>query len=123
MTERLLVLVWYRLPLLAGRLARTWGAALADGAYLVAFSAPAAVLPAAALALGLLAGRFRFGAEHVFTESVVILVLAILLGFLGSALGALFAADYALADFFLYQRPALGGDGIVAHCSCAARCR
>lgn len=114
MTERLLVLVWYRLPLLAGRLARAWAAALADGAYLVAFPAPAAVLPAAALALGLLAGRFRFGAEQVFTESVVILVLAILLGFLGSALGALFAAGYALADFFLYQRPALGGDGIVA---------
>lgn len=114
MTDRLLVLVWYRLPLLAGRLGRSGGAALSDGAYLVAFPALAAFLPAAALALGLLSGRLRFGAEHVFTESVVILVLAILLGFLGAALGALFAAGYALGDFFLFARPGLGRGGVAA---------
>jgi hypothetical protein len=115
MTDRLLVLAWYRLPLLAGRLARTAGAVLSDGAYLVAFPALAAFLPPAAFALGLLTGWLRFGAENVFTESVVILVLAIVLAFLGAALGGLFAAGYALADFFLYQRPALGFDrGLVA---------
>ncbi len=109
----LIELWWERVPLLAGRISRALSMALAEGLYLAAWPRVAAFAPLIPLVLGLLAGWHRFGAEQVFTQSMLILSLAVVFGFLSSQMGALFVLGYAVADFFLYDHPALRGAGLV----------
>jgi hypothetical protein len=78
---------------------------LSEGLYLVVFPPVAAFAPLMALLIGLVAGWQRLGAEVVFTQSAIILLLAVVFGFIGGQLGFMFVAGYALADFTLYANP------------------
>lgn len=102
----LIELWWNRLPLLAGRVSRTFSIVLSDGLYLAAWPRVAALAPPISLLVGFLAGWQRLGADQVFTQSMLILSLAVIFGFVSGQLGFMFALGYALADFFLYSHPA-----------------
>lgn len=55
------------------------------------------------LLLGLLLGAFHPGFGEVFSESWLVLILAVLLGVFSGHLGAMFLVGYVLGDFFLYH--------------------
>lgn len=69
-----------------------------DGHFVVVIPWLAAVLPASAAAFGLLAGLFRFGYDRVFTESVLLLAVLVLLGAFSSQLGVLAVVGFCLGD-------------------------
>lgn len=113
-TKWLIQLWWNLLPLQANRISRILSMILVDGLYLAVWPRVAAFAPLLSLFLGLLAGWFRFGAVSVFTQSIVILFLVIILGFISSQLGFLFVFGYAILDFF--TNPALEyGDPVQMH--------
>jgi hypothetical protein len=113
-TDSLIRLWWERLPLAVGRLSRTLLLVMSEGLYLVAWPTVAAFAPLVTLLAGLLVGWQRFGAETVFTQSVVILFLAVIFGFMGAQLGMMFVAGYAVADFILYGNPAAPFGDLIA---------
>lgn len=108
-TVWLVTLWWSEIPFWAGRLSRALAVLLGDGVYLVVIPWMGALLPPLAFLLGLVAGGERFGATQVFTQSMLILGLAVALGTIASQLGLLFVFGFALVDFFLYANPALQG--------------
>lgn len=101
--ERLTELWWIRLPQAARRVAVRPVLILVDGLYLTAWPRLAALLPALSLLLGLFLGALHPGFREVFSQSWLVLILAVLLGILSGQLGALFLAGFAFGDFFLFH--------------------
>ena len=96
---------WIRLPLVARRLSGKLTRALVDGHYLTAWPPAAAVLPPIALLAGLFIGWQHWGFTVVFSESMVVMIGAAVLGILSGHLGVLFVVGFALGDFFLSDTP------------------
>jgi hypothetical protein len=107
-TENLTLFWWYRLPMVAGRLTYGLAVMLTEGLYLTVWPVLAAFVPIIALTVGFLSGWLRFGgAELVFTQSILIMLLAIIFGFLSTQWGFLYIVAFGLADFVVYSNPAL----------------
>lgn len=102
---------WVVVPRAIARLSRVAGVAGRDGMHLLVWPSFAAGAPVTAALLGIAAGLFRFGADAVFTESVVILALAVVLGFAGAQLGAWFVVAFGLADLLLHDHAVPGYSG------------
>jgi hypothetical protein len=81
------------------------GTALGEGIYLSAWPRIAAFAPAGALVMGILAGWWRFGGEQVFTQSELIIAMALGLGLVAAQLGVVFTLGYALGDLLLWRHP------------------
>jgi hypothetical protein len=103
LAETLTTLWWIRLPQSARRLALRPVLALVDGLFIAVWPRLAAVLSPVALFLGLLLGAFHPGFDRVFSESWLMLILAVLFGVFSANLGAFFLAGFALGDFFLFH--------------------
>lgn len=103
--DSLTALWWERLPNLGNRCSQLLGAALGEGVYLTAWPRFAALAPPAALLFGISAGWLRLGGDRVFTQSHVIIAVAVGIGLVAAQLGALFTAGYALGDLLLWRSP------------------
>jgi hypothetical protein len=112
--QRLLTLVWERVPQRVGRLSRTLGVAFGEGVYVTAWPRLAAVMPVMALLLGVMAGWRRLDGPQVFTQSLLIMGLAIGLGIIAGQLGALFTLGYAVGDLLLWRHPEFLINGLTA---------
>lgn len=75
-----------------------------DGHVVLTMPVVAVVLPGAVLLLGLLSGLLRLGYEDVYTESIVLLVAMVLIGFFSSQLGVLVVVGFCLGDFLTAER-------------------
>lgn len=102
--ERLTVLWWIRLPQASRRLAVRPVLLLVDGFFLTVWPRVAAIATPLALGLGLLLGALHPGFDEVFSESWLVLVVAVFLGVFSGHLGAMFLAGFAFGDFFIYHR-------------------
>ncbi|MCB9009428.1 MAG: hypothetical protein H6656_19055 [Ardenticatenaceae bacterium] len=98
---------WVQLPLALGRISKLFLTVMTDGLYLTVWPLWAAFLPIFSFGLGLLAGWFRFGGSELFSQSIGILFLAIILGYISTQLGFLFVLGYAIIDFFIYDNPVI----------------
>lgn len=104
--DKLTYFWWVQLPLALGRVSKLLLTIMTDGLYLTVWPLWAAFLPIISFGLGLSAGWFRLGGPELFSQSIVILFLAIILGYVSTQLGFLFVLGYALVDFFIYDNPA-----------------
>jgi hypothetical protein len=104
-TSRAAELAWVEAPLRARRLSLPLAQVLADGHHLAAWPGRAGALPPLALLLGLLTGWRHWGFDHVFSESLALLALLVLLSSVGGGPAALFALGFACGDFFLSDLP------------------
>lgn len=95
---------WVSLPRRALRVSRPLAFDLADGHYLSAFPAVAAWATPVAAAAGLAFGAFTLGYERAFSESLTLVLVGTLLGYLATHLGLVFVGAFALGDFLLGQR-------------------
>lgn len=100
-----------------------------DGHVVTTVPLAGVLLPAAALAVGLVAGLFRTGYEDVYTESVLLLAVLVGIGAFSSQLGLLMLLGFVLGDI-VSTRPVIEyaarfsrdfwfsgvlGEGIIAH--------
>ncbi|HEX2092752.1 MAG TPA: hypothetical protein VHG28_10135 [Longimicrobiaceae bacterium] len=111
--DALRALWWERLPAYGNRFSRMLGVALGEGVYLVAWPRMAALAPAGALLLGVVAGWWRLGGPQVFTQSELVIAVAIGLGLVAAQLGVLFTVGYALGDLLLWRHPDFPVDGLM----------
>ncbi|MBV9525338.1 MAG: hypothetical protein JOZ46_05935 [Candidatus Dormibacteraeota bacterium] len=111
MDNRMADLWWGRVPGRAARLSSGLGTVFSDGAYLEAMPQVAALAPLLALLLGFIAGWRHPLAVDLFTTSVAVMVLALVVGTLSAAVGAWLVIGYAVGDIVLGLRDAvfLGG--------------
>src|SRR5439155_22850011 len=113
---------WIRLPRSAARLPGGVSAHLADGHFLAAFPVLGALATPAAAVTGLAFGGLRVGYSRSFSESLTLVVVSVVCGYLAGQLGAAFVAGFAIGDFFLGQTwwiyhsdtPGIMGHGLVA---------
>src|SRR5688500_19366078 len=98
-------LFWLRVPLLVRRMSASRGETLVDGQYLVAWRPLAAVTPPVALLLGLWIGSTHWTFRGVFTESLTLMMLTVVVGVSSTYLGALFVLGFALGDFLIMSTP------------------
>lgn len=99
---------WQTIPLAMARVSRVTGAIAADGIYLVSFQKIAAFTPLLVFILGCVSGWLGLGAEAVFSESLILILLALAAGAISTLHGALFVAGFALVDFFVNDHAFLG---------------
>jgi len=97
---------WTDAPARAARLTGAFGIVLRDGHYLRAITPVAAVAPAAAIAVGFIAGWRHPLATDVYTTSLFLMAIGLVVGTLSSAVGAWLLAGYAVGDIFLGVRDA-----------------
>jgi hypothetical protein len=95
---------WTRAPAFAGRITAALGIVMRDGAYIRAIPLLGAIAPPAAILIG-----FIFGWRHplqsdLFTSSLLVMLLALLVGCLSAAVGAWFVLGYSIGDIFLGAR-------------------
>ena len=94
---------WIRLPLAAHRISAGLAETLLDGYYLVAWPLMTAIAPPLVLITGLLIGAWHPGFGEVFTQSMLVMVVAAAIGILSAQSGLLFVTGFALGDFFLWH--------------------
>jgi hypothetical protein len=92
---------WVRLPLAIRRVSRGIALTLVDGLYLAARPRVGGAAPPVAFLVGLVTGWLRLGFEQAFSESIIVLVLAVVFGVMSAHLGAMFLVGFALGDFLL----------------------
>jgi hypothetical protein len=102
--ERLAVLLWVRVPrALIRRLPSLWGVA-GDGHALVSVP-PVAVLAPVVVTLGaFVVGAQRLGYEVVYTESVLLMAVAVALGVFSTQLGLLAVLAFGLGEQLVSER-------------------
>jgi hypothetical protein len=100
---------WIWLPLEARRLSAIAAVTLVDGLYLLGWPRIAGAAPLVALLAGLLVGWGHLGFTSVFSESLLVLALAVLLGVMSGNLGAAFLVGFVFGDFFLAHTAWTGG--------------
>jgi hypothetical protein len=99
--ERLAIVLWVRLPrAVIRRFPGAWGIA-GDGHTLVAFPPLAVVAPLVVTGAGLLVGAQQLGYEQVYTESVLLLAIAIALGTFSTQLGLLAVTAFAVGELLV----------------------
>jgi hypothetical protein len=97
---------WNSAPAFAGRITPALGIILRDGAYLRAVPWVGASLPAAAVFFGFIIGWRHPLASDLFTTSLFIMLLGLLIGCFSAAVGVWFLLGYAFGDLFLATRDA-----------------
>jgi hypothetical protein len=90
---------WSRAPRAIGRASPVAGELLADSRYLLAWPWAAAAVPAVSALLGVVLGLFH--PRQVYSGSVGVLVVLVLLGAIGATAGCWFVAGYLPADLLL----------------------
>jgi hypothetical protein len=109
--ERLAILLWVRLPrAVIRRLPSLWGVA-GDGHFLVAVAPLAVLAPFAVAAGSFVVGAQHLGYETVYTESVLLMAVAIAVGTLSSQLGLLAILGFALGEQLATRTGTLLGTG------------
>ena len=94
--------LWFvGLPRLVARRTRPLAYLLADGHFLVAQPWLAAVATPASLLLGLVWGALTLDYDRVFSESLPLILVACIFGFLSTNLGIAFVTGFALGDFLI----------------------
>jgi hypothetical protein len=106
---------WVWLPLVARRLSRGLLEALVDGLYLGVRPLVGALAPPLCLVLGFLCGWLHPGFSEVFSESLLVLALAAVIGTMSANLGLMFLAGFVLGDFLLAHRSWTAPGGLVEH--------
>lgn len=91
--------LWRRVPNAAGRLSPVLRELLIDSRYLLAWPAAAAVVPTGAFALGVLIGLVH--PAGVYTGSLAVLAVLVLLGAGGATAGVWFLTGFLPADLLL----------------------
>lgn len=99
--ERFVRFWWVQLPFRASRFSKKLPYSLLDGLYLAAWPAVAAWAPLLAVVTGLMIGWWHPGFESVFSESLVVLMIAAIVGMSSANLGLLFIVGFIFGDFFL----------------------
>ena len=107
---------WVSLPRALARRSATLAAVAGDGHVLAGFGlSPLAVIG------GLLIGMTHPGFEVAFTESLALMLAALVIGTVSSQLGVLFTLGFVVGDFLLFHtawttRPSFGdGSGLLAN--------
>ena len=95
---------WVGIPRKSIRVSRSVGFTLADGHYVLAVARPIAgwVLPAL-LILGFVIGANTIGYDRSWSDSLALMVLVALLGFLSTGLAAWLLAGFVVGDFVFGQ--------------------
>ncbi len=97
--------LWFvSIPRHCAKYSRALAYLLADGHFLMSRVAVAAIATPVCFALGLLAGASSIGYDRVFTESLLLMVVAAAIGFLATGLGVAFVVGFAFGDFFIGDR-------------------
>lgn len=91
------------MPRAVGRRSRALSAIAADGHVLLSLGPVAAVLPLVALAGGLYVGATHPGFEVTYTESLTLVLVALVLGTMSTQLSALATLGFVAGDFFIYH--------------------
>lgn len=94
---------WVQLPLRASRFSSKLPFTFLDGLYLAAWPAVASWAPLLALIAGLVIGWWHPGFEVVFSESLVVIMIAAIFGISSANLGLLFFVGFIFGDFFLHH--------------------
>jgi hypothetical protein len=94
--------LWFvALPRFVARRSGSFAYLLADGHFLLARPWLAAVATPVSLLLGLGWGALTLGYARVFTESLPLMLVVCIFGFLSTNLGIAFVTGFALGDFFV----------------------
>lgn len=108
---RVIGFFWIAFPAYLRRISPGIALHVLDGYYLIALPKPAVFLSPAALLLGFLIGWLQPGYEHVFIESMAIMVIVACIGIINGHLGFLIFIGFVLGDFlfsdlnvYLYSR-------------------
>ncbi len=101
--DALTALWWIRLPRKASRMSRGLAFALADGHFLATYPLLGLLITPASVITGLVCGVNTLGYARSFTESLVVMSLAVSFGFLAGQSGLAFVSGFAVGDFFLGQ--------------------
>lgn len=101
--ERIVRFWWVQLPFRACRFSKKLPYTFLDGLYLAAWPTVAAWVPLLALMTGLVIGWWHLGFESVFSESLVMLMIAVIVGTSSANLGLLFIVGFSFGDFFLHH--------------------
>jgi hypothetical protein len=118
--ERLEAFWWGRVPRALSRLSPVAAAAAFDGAYLVGWRLAGALVPLAAVALGLGLGWLHPpDGGYTFTSSLLLTAVLLGIGGIGSGVGLWLAVGFAIGDFILFPHLA---DGAVALRCQVSRC-
>lgn len=95
---------WDRVPARGARLTGALGLVLRDGHYVRAFPVVAAFAPAVALLLGFIAGWRHPLATDLYTTSLFLMAVGLVVGTLSSALSTWLVLGYSVGDIFLGVR-------------------
>ncbi len=101
--ERVMQLLWLRLPLKAARVWPGAGIALGDGHYLTRWPAAALMLGPACWFIGLITGALH--SEQTYTFSLLLMIVFGLIGQAGAAIGLWATLGYAIGDLVLNSSP------------------
>lgn len=91
------------MPVAAANISKMGGVIAADGLYLISFKTFAALTPLLTLGLGVACGWLGFGAETVFSESLAIIIIALLCGCISTLHGGLFVLGFGAVNLFTAQ--------------------
>ncbi|MDF2963136.1 MAG: hypothetical protein K0S39_4871, partial [Paenibacillus sp.] len=92
---------WVQLPYRASRFSKKLPYTFLDGLYMAAWPVVAAWTPLLAFLTGLMIGWWHPGFESVFSESLVVLMIAAIVGLSSANLGMFFIVGFIAGDFFL----------------------
>ncbi len=104
MAGRLAEFWWGRVPTAAARLSSALAIMFRDGVYLEASPPVAALAPIAALVVGFIAGWRHPLTTDVYMTSLLVLIVALVVGTLSAALGAWLVIGFSLGDLLLGAR-------------------
>ncbi|MDR6226335.1 hypothetical protein [Desmospora profundinema] len=115
--KRLTEFFWIRLSLWGLYGSRTMPLTMTDGIHLTAWPRWGALAPPVALLTGLLFGWFHLGYEYVYSESILFLTIAVILGIFSAHLGLMFLVGFIFGEFVLSldwsSTPGFGRNGVV----------
>lgn len=117
--EQLTKLWWFSLPKYTLRVSKSLTTIVTDGMYLYAFKRLRAVAPIIALLLGFVIGWQQLTFDRVFSESLWVLLIVVVIGIISGQLGLMFLVGFIFGDFFFahpeweYRRNLLNGIRLV----------
>jgi hypothetical protein len=114
--QRLESIWWARTPRSLSRISPVVAAAAFDGSYLVAWRLVGAIVPLAALVLGVVLGAIHPpSGGYTFTSSLLLAAVLLGIGGIGSGVGLWLTVGFAFGDFLLF--PHLANERIALRCA------